>query len=53
MGFFFPPTSAKVTVCSGDFEFWLVLELVCNMNTVQTEFLDQHLLISSEFVEKL
>lgn len=48
----FSLTSSKVANCTDAFEFQLVLELVYSMQTVQTEFLDQSLLVSSEFVEK-
>lgn len=49
----FSLTSSKVANCTDDaFEVQLVLELVYSMKTVQTKFLDQSLLVSSEFLEK-
>lgn len=50
MGVF--PTSSKGAVSSSVFEFWLVQELVCSMEVVQAKFIDQHLVVSREFLEK-
>lgn len=48
----FPPPSSKVGLCSDVFEFWVFLELARNMKTVQVKFLDEHLVVSREFLEK-